>query len=193
MVFGHLHRYNNFSKKDALKSKFDPSRSARILDCSIDTKLWSLDQEYPVLSQVEHSPPPRPLPALERGTEFFWTAGARGHLLIGRCDACGRYLHPPLPRCPACGGQSINPSPVSGRARVASFTVNHQRWMPGLAVPYVFAAVELVEQPELYVFTNIVGCPVDDVHIGLDVEVTFEQHGEIFLPMFRPVEKSNAR
>lgn len=81
----------------------------------------------------------------------------------------------------------MNPSPVSGRARVASFTVNHQVWVPGLAVPYVFAAVELVEQAELYVFTNIVGCTAEDVRIGMEVEVLFEQHGEIFLPTFQPV------
>jgi len=64
--------------------------------------------------------------------------------------------------------------------------VNHQAWVPGLSVPYVFAAVELVEQAELYVLTNIVGCAVEDVHFGLEVEVSFEQAGEIFLPMFRP-------
>jgi len=81
----------------------------------------------------------------------------------------------------------MGPAPVSGRARVASFTVNHQVWIPNLAVPYVFAAVELVEQPELYVFTNIVACPVDDVRIGMDVEVVFEQHEDVFLPLFRPI------
>jgi uncharacterized OB-fold protein len=77
-------------------------------------------------------------------------------------------------------------SPVSGYGRVASFTVNHQAWVPGLSVPYVFAAVELAEQAELYVLTNIVGCPIQDVCIGLKVEVSFEPIGEIFMPMFRP-------
>jgi uncharacterized OB-fold protein len=137
-------------------------------------------------------PASRQLPALERETAFFWTAGAEGRLLICRCGDCGHYLHPPLPRCPNCGSLRVSPSPVSGRAHVASYTVNHQPWVPGLAVPYVFAAVELVEQPELYVFTNIVGCPVEDVRTGMEVEVAFEQHGEIFLPMFRPRRGMNA-
>lgn len=134
----------------------------------------------------------RQLPALEDETAFFWAAGAQGRLLICRCGDCRRYQHPPLPRCIACGGLQMNPAPVSGRARVASFTVNHQVWVPNLAVPYVFAAVELIEQPELYVFTNIVGCPVGDVRIGMDVEVVFEQLEDVFLPLFRPIGAGDA-
>lgn len=135
----------------------------------------------------------RQLPALEQETAFFWTCGAENQLKICRCAGCGFYIHPPLPRCPECGGSQVSPVPVSGRARVASFTVNHQRWVPGLSVPFVFAAVELVEQAGVYVFTNIVGCPVEAVRIGMIVEVVFEQHGEIFLPMFRPFEAAHVR
>ena len=144
------------------------------------------------MTQVPHQSFPRPLPALEAGSEFFWTAGAQGRLLIYRCQTCGRYLHPPFPRCPACGGAELSAAPVSGRARVASFTVNYQQWVPGLEVPYVFAAVELIEQPELYVFTNIIGCPVEEVRIGMNVEVVFERHDEVYLPMFQPMGEGNA-
>ena len=78
------------------------------------------------------APPPaarRQLPALEPDTEFFWTAGAEGRLKISRCQACGRWQHPPLPRCPECHGEAA-PEPVSGRGRVATFTVNEQAWVP---------------------------------------------------------------
>ena len=132
------------------------------------------------------APAQRQLPALEPDVAFFWTAGAEGRLLICRCEACRRYLHPPLPRCPKCGADKVGPAPVSGRARVAAFTVNHQSWVPGLAVPFVFSAVELVEQAELHVFTNIVGCPVEEVRIGMPVEVVFERQGDVYLPMFQP-------
>jgi uncharacterized OB-fold protein len=128
---------------------------------------------------------PRRLPAPEGEGAFYWTAGAGGRLLICRCHACARYLHPPLPRCPQCG-EAVGPQPVSGRGRIASFTVNHQAWAPGLEVPFVFAAVELAEQAELYVFTNIVNCAIDEVRIGMAVEVVFERHDDVFLPMFRP-------
>jgi uncharacterized OB-fold protein len=127
----------------------------------------------------------RPLPVLEKQTGYFWTGGAGGVLLIARCDQCSVYQHPPLQRCVACGGSAFTPSPVSGRGRVATFTINHEPWSPGLSVPFVFAAVELAEQAQLYVFSNILGA-VDQVRIGMPVAVCFEQHGEIHLPFFRP-------
>lgn len=126
----------------------------------------------------------RKLPELEPETAFFWTAGAEGRLKIMRCGDCGRYQHPPLPRCPACHGEDMAPEPVSGRGRIATFTINHERWLPDLEVPFVFAAVELAEQSELYLFTNIVA-PVEQVRIGLPVTVCFEQQEDVYLPMFR--------
>lgn len=131
------------------------------------------------------SPPPRQLPSLEPDTAFYWTAGAKGRLEISTCVDCGWRIHPPLPRCPKCGGQT-EPQPVSGRGLVASYTVNHQAWTPGLAVPYVYAAIELAEQAQLYVFSNVVECPVEAVRIGLAVEVTFEAHEDVWIPLFRP-------
>jgi uncharacterized OB-fold protein len=134
---------------------------------------------------------PRKLPLLEPDSAFFWTAGAEGVLKILRCGACGRYQHPPLPRCPSCHAEQMAPAPVSGRGRVATFTVNYERWMPELEVPFVFAAVELVEQDELYLFTNILA-PVETVRIGQPVTVCFEQQEDVWLPMFRPDEQSDA-
>lgn len=111
--------------------------------------------------------------------------------MISRCERCGVYQHPPLPRCPKCGSNQVAPSPVSGRGRVATFTINHEPWLPGLPVPFIYAAVELVEQSELYLFTNIL-CPVDQVRSGMPVMVTFEQHEDVYLPLFRPEECRHA-
>jgi len=64
--------------------------------------------------------------------------------------------------------------------------VNHQAYRPEVPVPYVIAIVELNEQQHLRLPTNIVNCPIEDVHIGMRVRVLFEQHGEIFVPLFEP-------
>jgi uncharacterized OB-fold protein len=134
--------------------------------------------------------PPRKLPLLTPETEAFWTGGKDGRLLIQRCTDCGRYQHPPQPLCPACRTETMEPFPVSGRGTVKTFTVNHQQWLPGLVDHFVFAAVELPEQPELYVFSNILA-PPESVHIGLPVTVCFENHEDVWLPLFRP-ENPNA-
>lgn len=76
---------------------------------------------------------------------------------------------------------------VSGRARLFSFTVNHQPWFPGQEVPYVIGLVELVEQPGLRLTTNLVNCPLERVEIGMDLQVVFENvSGEVALPLFEP-------
>ena len=129
------------------------------------------------------SMPARKLPLLTPETEAFWTGGRDGCLMIQRCTHCGLYQHPPLPICSACRTETVHPTAVSGRARIRTFTVNHQAWVPGLDETFVFAAVELEEQAELYVFTNILA-PPEQVRSGMPVKVCFEHHEDVWLPMF---------
>ena len=44
----------------------------------------------------------------------------------------------------------------------------------------------LDEQDGLRLTSNLVNCPVDDVHIGMPVRVTFEQHDLVWFPLFEP-------
>ncbi|TYC89617.1 Zn-ribbon domain-containing OB-fold protein [Novosphingobium sp. BW1] len=127
---------------------------------------------------------PRPRPRLDRDNRAFWTGGGEGKLMICRCGDCGQWLHPPQPVCRACWSENVAPQPVSGRGTIDSFTVNHQPWMPGLAVPFVIARVALEEAPAIYLTTNIVGCPVEDVAVGDAVHVAFEEEDGIFFPLF---------
>jgi uncharacterized OB-fold protein len=130
-------------------------------------------------------PPPRFIDA-DENDEWFWTSGADGRLRFRGCAACGRIHHPPVPRCPYCGGRDLAPQAVSGRATVAAYTVNHQPFMPGFEPPYVIAFVEIEEDPTIRLTTNIVGCPIDAVRIGMPVQVTFEANGRWFVPLFEP-------
>ena len=126
-----------------------------------------------------------PVPEINEDNEAFWTGGRNGRLMISRCDDCGYRTHPPTPRCPSCFGERVAPSPVRGRGRVYSFTINRRAWMPDLEVPYVIAVVELDEQPGLRLLTNVIGCPVDRVAIDMPVQVDFVERGAAFAPVFR--------
>jgi len=130
--------------------------------------------------------PFRVLPSLDETNEFFWTSGSEGVLRFLRCQSCGYWLHPPGPWCPGCGATEFAPEAVSGRAELLTYTVNHQPWA-GPADPYVIAIVGLPEQEGLRLTTNIVGCPIDEVVIGMPVQVVFEQHGDIWFPLFEKV------
>src|SRR5262245_14148005 len=128
----------------------------------------------------------RPLPQLTPFNEWFWTSGADGKLRIQRCTDCATYVHPPVPICPACRSRSWAPAEVSGRATVVGFTINAHQWLPGFEPPYVIANVALAEDPMVRLTTNIIGCAPGDVHIGQDVEVRFEQHDDVWIPLFVP-------
>ena len=131
-------------------------------------------------------PPAPPLPELDDSNRFFWTSGADGLLRILRCQSCRYWLHPPGPICPQCLGDQLEPEAVSGMATVAAVTINYQAWIPGMQVPFAVAIVDLDEQENLRLTTNIVGAPVDAVQIGQRVRVDFEHREDVWLPLFTP-------
>jgi len=126
----------------------------------------------------------RKLPRLTEDNAPFWQGGAQGRLLIQHCADCTHFFHPPAPICPHCGSFNVAPRAVSGKGRIVSYTINHQAWRPDLIVPYVVAIVELVEQAGLRFVTNIVGTPPESVFIDMPVRVRFEQHEDVWLPLF---------
>ena len=71
---------------------------------------------------------------------------------------------------------------------MATYTINHQPWMPGMEVPFVVAIVELPEQEGLRLTTGLKGCAPEDVRIGMRVRVAFEQHEDVWLPFFTPAD-----
>ncbi len=128
----------------------------------------------------------RPLPPVTDETEFFWSAGADDTLRFQECTACSALIHPPAPVCRYCYSHQMGVRDVSGRATLSSFTVNHRFSLPGLPAPYVVAQVAIVEDPRVRLTTNIVDCDPDELEIGQLVEVVFDRHDDIYLPLFRP-------
>ena len=119
---------------------------------------------------------------------FYWTSGADGRLRIQHCNQCDRFHHPPQPVCPYCHSRDLEPQPVSGKGTVAAFTVNHQEFMPGFEVPFVFAFIEIDEDPTIRLASNIVDVDHAAVTIGMAVQVTFEHNGDWFVPLFTPAQ-----
>lgn len=131
----------------------------------------------------------RVLPAVTADSAAFWSGGADGELRIYRCRSCGHYFHPPVGVCFRCRSRDVGPEAVSGRATVLTYTVNHHPWFgEAFPPPYVIAIVGLAEDPDVRLTTQIVDCPVEDVRIGMAAEVEFEQHDDVWIPVFRPAE-----
>ncbi len=141
---------------------------------------------------VANGPSFRLLPRLSDDTRFFWTSGADGVLQFLRCGDCRNYIHPPGPVCPQCLSRNLAPETVSGRGTVETFSVNYQQWIPG-SDPYIIAWVSIPEQSSVRLTTNLVDVEPDDVSIGMEVEVVFEQNDDVYIPLFRPVSEGAAQ
>jgi uncharacterized OB-fold protein len=131
--------------------------------------------------------PRRVLPRLDALNRPFWTGGATGELRIVQCQSCTAYIHPPQPVCRYCLSDAVVPKAVAKTGTVASFTINHQPWVPGMEVPFVIARVALDGAPGVYLTTNIINCPVHEVDIGDRVRVSFLQQEDVWLPLFERV------
>ena len=136
--------------------------------------------------------PQRARPAADELTGPFWAAARRRELVVQRCGDCGAWQHPPGTRCYRCGDTAhLAFERVSGDARIVSWTRVLQGLVGGFeaAVPYVNVVVELVEQPGLYMVTDL---PGDDpglaggLKVGAPMRVDFEDVApEVTLPQFR--------
>ena len=133
----------------------------------------------------------RLLPRLEPENEFFWTSGADGRLRFLRCRSCRAFVHPPTPRCPECLSSELAPEAVSGRATVVAHTCNVQEWIPGSG-PYLIGLVAIEEDERVRLTTNLVDVAPDEVRTGMAVEVVFDYHDDVYLPLFRPADGERA-
>ena len=106
-----------------------------------------------------------------------------GELRLQRCDDCGRFQFYPRILCSHCGGDRLAWQPVSGRGRIASFTVVRRGISPAYPAPYVVALVDLAEGPRM--MSAIVGSEPESVAVGAAVAVRFESWGaDHVLPVF---------
>jgi uncharacterized protein len=137
--------------------------------------------------ELPAEPPPFPVPKLNPDTEFFWRSGADGILRLLRCSRCDYIVHPPSPRCPACGSRQLAPDAMSGRGTVYSYTIAVQAFIPGLA-PYCVGLIEIEEQADVRIVGLLLGCTSLTVAVGLPVQVEFfPRTADIWVPCFRVV------
>ena len=130
----------------------------------------------------------KPLPQISAEMAPFFAAAKRHELVVQRCRGCGLHRFPARDQCSSCLSRESDWVPSAGRGTVFSFAVMHQVYHPGFAddVPYAVVVIELAEGARL--ISNLVDCPVQDVRVGMPVEVVFDDvTPEVTLAKFRPV------
>ena len=127
-----------------------------------------------------------PAPDIEGEWKPFWDATARGELLIQECTACQRRQFYPRAVCTHCGGEPAWLT-ASGYGALYTFSVVRQNLVAPFKemLPYVLAMVDLDEGVRM--MTNITDCDLDDVVIGLPLEVHMvEAKTGLWVPYWRP-------
>jgi uncharacterized OB-fold protein len=127
-----------------------------------------------------------PMPEVTPVNRPFWDGTAIGELRIRICKACGERFRFVSEWCPACWSTDLGWQVASGRGKVTAMTVVQMAPYESVAarVPYVLALIELAEGPTM--MSNVVDCDPGTVTIGMPVQVTFEERGELRLPQFTP-------
>jgi uncharacterized OB-fold protein len=139
----------------------------------------------------------RPLPRFySEGSREFYEGARNRELRIPQCTSCGRFRFPPQPMCPQCHSLERTWTPVNGQKIVRTFTVVREfeprsvpmfSW-PADQYPIVVVIVELPDAGGVQLVSNIVDCEPDDLRVGMEVEVVFDDVTEdVTLPKFRPI------
>ncbi len=131
------------------------------------------------------------IPVSDLWTKPFWDGAKERKLMLQRCQSCGYYNHPPGFICTGCKERDTSMAfeAVSGEGTVYAWFIHHDTQVGGFAerAPYLIAAVELVEQPGLLLYTNILNIPYGKIEAGMPVEVVWEKvNDEITIPQFQP-------
>jgi uncharacterized OB-fold protein len=134
--------------------------------------------------------PEMPRPEPDALTAAFWAACREHRLVIQRCRACGTFRHLPHVLCGRCQSPSHEWVASAGRGTVFTYTIVGHSVHPATdhAVPYAVAVVALDDCGRVLVTSNVIGCDPQDVHVGMAVEVAWEDLDDgLSLYRFTPV------
>jgi len=133
-------------------------------------------------------PDTMPPPLADATSLPWWQAAAEHRLVVQRCAACGHTRLPPAPVCPRCRSVESDWKEVSGRGEVYTYSVVHRAIAAGQELPYVIAVISLEDSGGVRIISNLVGVNLDEVEIGLSVELVWEDmSADLAIPRFRPV------
>lgn len=126
-------------------------------------------------------------PPVSPASEPFWDATREQRFVLPWSTASGLPMWYPREVDPDSPGSPIEWREASGDGVVYAASVQH-RPGPGRNPddgPYVVALVELAEGVRM--MSNVVGCPPDDVTVGMPVRLVWEPLSDgRHLPLFTP-------
>ena len=104
-------------------------------------------------------------------------AGERGVLLGTACSRCGAHFFGSVVFCQDCTSADLKPVELNPRGSLYSYTVVRvppAGWQGD--VPYALGQVQTQEGP--HVVSEVVGCPFEELKVGMEMEMALVVGGE---------------
>jgi uncharacterized OB-fold protein len=119
----------------------------------------------------------------------FYDFLVKRKLMGARCSKCSTLLVPPRPSCPKCGSTKLSWIEMSGKGKLATFTVVHVGTVELASdTPYVVGVVELSEGPK--VSCRILGVDAnkpESIKVGTPMTADFIVKADKAVLGFRPL------
>lgn len=139
------------------------------------------------MSEAEKKVPTRPLPKTnEYDTGEFWAGTKNKEFRYQQCKETGEVIFYPRRHSTASTSGELEWKVASGNATVYSYSVVRQSYHPFFRnlVPYVVAWIDLEEGPRI--LSNVTDVAPEDVEIGMKLQLHWEEHEELCIPLFKP-------
>lgn len=103
---------------------------------------------------------------------------AEGRLLGQRCPVCGKVYIPPRGACPADGVPTTDEVELPSTGTVTTFCVVNVPFAGQRVKPPYVAAQVLIDGADIPMQHLILGCPADEVRMGMRVEAVWKPRAE---------------
>ncbi len=117
-------------------------------------------------------------------TSEFWENIESKTLVRPVCNACGNNFFSPQVVCPNCLSPDWIYEESAGNGKIYSYTVIHRPMGDAFPTPYIVVDIDLEEGWGMY--SRLLNCEINEISIGLEVEVIFEKHNGKTMPFFQP-------
>jgi len=104
----------------------------------------------------------------------MWESIAQGQMKLQRCPESDMFRYPPGPACPETLSLNYEWTPVSGRAKIISWTVFHRTYLPAYPAPHLVVAIELEEGPIMISYMDHE--VLDRIKLDASVNLTYVDH-----------------
>lgn len=114
----------------------------------------------------------------------LWESIEQGRMKLQRSTEGGVFRYPPGPACPETLDLDYEWAPISGKARILSWTVFHRQYLPAYPAPHLVVAVQLEEGPIMVSYMD--HSELDGVRLDAPVEMVYADHPDGYkVPKFK--------